>query len=90
VSTDEGRRSDGLRWPAGHPLLTELSSPFVSGTLSEDLTLTEAKELTCSAGLGRNLSSQAGEMAQQLRALTALPEVPSSIPSNHMVAHKHL
>ena len=29
----------------------------------------------------------AGEMAQQLRALTALPEVLSLSPSNHMVAH---
>jgi hypothetical protein len=29
-------------------------------------------------------------MAQQLRALTALPEVLSSISSNHMVAHDHL
>jgi hypothetical protein len=29
-------------------------------------------------------------MAQRLRALTALPEVLSSIPSNHMVAHDHL
>jgi len=33
---------------------------------------------------------QAREMAQQLRALTALPEVLSSIPRNHMVAHNHL
>jgi hypothetical protein len=33
---------------------------------------------------------RAGEMAQWLRALTALPEVLSSIPSNHMVAHNHL
>jgi hypothetical protein len=32
----------------------------------------------------------AGEMAQQLRALAALPEVLSSISSNHMVAHNHL
>jgi hypothetical protein len=32
----------------------------------------------------------AGEMAQQLRPLTALPEVLSSIPNNHMVAHSHL
>ena len=32
----------------------------------------------------------AGEMAQKLRALVALPEVLSSIPSNHMVAHSHL
>jgi hypothetical protein len=31
-----------------------------------------------------------GEMAQWLRALTALPKVLSSIPSNHMVAHNHL
>jgi hypothetical protein len=36
----------------------------------------------------RNMGS--GEMAQWLRALTALPEVLSSIPSNHMVAHNHL
>ena len=33
---------------------------------------------------------RAGEMAQWLRALTALPEVVSSIPSNHIVAHSHL
>jgi hypothetical protein len=31
----------------------------------------------------------AGEMAQRLRAPTALPKVPSSNPSNHMVAHNH-
>jgi hypothetical protein len=31
----------------------------------------------------------AGEMAQRLRALTALPKVMSSNPSNHMVAHNH-
>ena len=29
-------------------------------------------------------------MDQWLRALTALPEVLSSIPSNHMVAHNHM
>jgi len=34
--------------------------------------------------------SQAGEMAQWLGAPTALPEVMSSIPSNHMVVHGHL
>jgi hypothetical protein len=38
--------------------------------------------------LERNL--WAGEMAQRLKALTALPEVLSSIPNNHMVAHNHL
>jgi hypothetical protein len=31
-----------------------------------------------------------GEMSRWLRALTALPEVLSSIPSNHMVAHNNL
>jgi hypothetical protein len=29
-------------------------------------------------------------MAQHLKALAALPEVLSSNPSNHMVAHNHL
>ena len=32
----------------------------------------------------------AEEMGQLLRALTALPKVLSSIPSNHIVAHNHL
>jgi hypothetical protein len=31
-----------------------------------------------------------GEMAQQLRALTALPDILNLIPSNHMVADNHL
>jgi len=38
----------------------------------------------------KNSRHGAGEMAQWLGALTALPEVQSSIPSNHMVAHNHL
>ena len=37
----------------------------------------------------KNVKAGAGEMAQQLRALTALPKVLSSNPSNHMVAHNH-
>jgi len=32
----------------------------------------------------------AEETAQWLRALSTLPEVLSSIPSNHMVTHNHL
>jgi hypothetical protein len=35
-------------------------------------------------------SKTKGLMAQQLRALTVLPEVLSSNPSNHMEAHNHL
>jgi hypothetical protein len=38
-------------------------------------------------GLARWLG--AGEMAQQVRAPTALQKVLSSNPSNHMVAHNH-
>ena len=34
--------------------------------------------------------TRAGEMAQRLTALAALPEVMSSILSNHTVAHNHL
>jgi hypothetical protein len=37
----------------------------------------------------KKLDIGAGEMAQWLRAPTALPKVPSSNPSNHMVAHNH-
>jgi hypothetical protein len=33
---------------------------------------------------------QAGEMVHRLRALAALLEVVSSIPSNHMMVHSHL
>jgi hypothetical protein len=32
---------------------------------------------------------QIGEMAYRWRALTALPDVLSSIPSNHMVVYNH-
>jgi hypothetical protein len=37
-----------------------------------------------------NHMGRTGEMAQQVRALAALSEVLSSIPSNHMVAHNYL
>jgi hypothetical protein len=32
---------------------------------------------------------RAGKMAQRVRALTVLPKVLSSNPSNHIVAHNH-
>jgi hypothetical protein len=35
------------------------------------------------------IQPRAGEMAQWLRAPTALPKVLSSNPRNHMVAHNH-
>jgi hypothetical protein len=37
----------------------------------------------------KNYEFRAGEMAQQVRAPTALSEVLSSNPSTHMVAHSH-
>ncbi|GAB1300548.1 Predicted gene 16181 [Apodemus speciosus] len=42
-----------------------------------------------SISIHKNVKDGAGEMAQLLRALTALPEILSSIPFNHMVAHNH-
>ncbi|CAO2611234.1 Microfibrillar-associated protein 1 [Lemmus lemmus] len=38
----------------------------------------------------KRIKRGAGEMAQWLRALPALPKVLSSIPGNYMVAHNHL
>ena len=37
-----------------------------------------------------NVNAGSGEMAHWLRALTALLEVLSSNPSNHVVAHNYL
>jgi hypothetical protein len=42
------------------------------------------------AKLFKNVIDGAGEMTQWLKALTALPEVLSSIPSNYMMVHNHL
>jgi hypothetical protein len=38
----------------------------------------------------QKLPNRAGEMAQWLRALTALLKILSSNSSNHMMAHNHL
>ena len=45
--------------------------------------MNQAQKVMKTEGLG------AGEKVQGLRTLTFLPEVLSSIPSNHMVAHNH-
>ena len=37
-----------------------------------------------------NICFGSGKMAQRLRAVSALPEALSSIPSDYMVAHKYL
>jgi hypothetical protein len=46
-------------------------------------------EVCVDKGVSKTKRQGAGEMAQQLRALTALLKVPSSNPGNHMVAHNH-
>ena len=43
-----------------------------------------------SKGMIKIKVKRAGEMAQPLRTLVTLPEFPSLIPSNHMVAHNYL
>jgi hypothetical protein len=48
------------------------------------------EEKKCSNFIVKKSGSGTGEMAQWLRALTALLKVLSSNPSNHMVAHNHL
>jgi hypothetical protein len=75
--------------------LSQRQEPYhsFSTKASLDLALSEHR-----VTLGRRRSESdiktegggAGEMAQRLRALTILPEVLNSIPSNHMVAHNHL
>ena len=50
----------------------------------------QARTASSCALLFKKKMSQAGEMAQWLRVPAVLPEILSSIPSNHMVAHNHL
>jgi hypothetical protein len=51
----------------------------MSGTAVHNVKLTKNKKLNIGAA----------EMAQRLRAVTALPKVLNSNPSNRMVAHNH-
>ena len=50
----------------------------------------EILSYTCKNGQNQKHWWRAGEMAQWLRALTAPPEDPGSIPSTHMAAHNCL
>jgi hypothetical protein len=45
--------------------------------------------LVCKVSSRETLYQGTGERAQRLKALIFLPEVQTSIPSNHMVAHSH-
>jgi hypothetical protein len=54
------------------------------------LTANRRNRYLCEDNGNKIPAQRAGEMAQWLTALTAFPEVLSSIPSNHMVGHNHL
>jgi hypothetical protein len=56
------------------------------------ITILKIKRVICDLKNKKELTllKGTGEVAQWLRAVTALSEVLSSIPSNHMVAHNHL
>jgi hypothetical protein len=80
-----------------HPLLTPIHSrtqalPYGPHTQeSSDPTSLETNQTLGRHQVGATRNPQrAGEMAQRLRALAALLEVLSLIPSNHVVAHNHL
>jgi hypothetical protein len=67
--------SSRLAWSTEQvPGQTELHRKTVSGNKQKEILI-----LFCGAG----------EMTQRLRALTMLPEVLSSIPSNHTMPHNH-
>jgi hypothetical protein len=53
--------------------------------MNKYITMEETQRVN--GGLNKNGPYRAGEMAQRLRALTALWKVLSSNPSNHMLAH---
>jgi hypothetical protein len=58
------------------------------GLSGRNRSTTLTKELSLVPNI-QEVNNQAGETAQQLRPLTVLTKVPSSNPSNHMVAHNH-
>jgi hypothetical protein len=62
-----------------------LSSRQEHGSIQAGMVKEEMKVLHLHLKANRG----AGEMAQRLRAFTALLKILSSNPSNHMVAHNH-
>jgi hypothetical protein len=53
-------------------------------------TLSQTNKQTNKQKNKKEKANKAGEMAQWLSSPTALPEVLSSNPSKHIVAHNHL
>jgi hypothetical protein len=77
---EEARRSE----VQGHP---RLHSEFRASLGYKKLCLRRIKIKNM---FSMKVCPRAGEMAQWLRAPSVLPEVLSSIPSNHVVADNHL
>lgn len=80
--TEYGSKSLGLK------LLQQVSTEVVMSDLLKGRT--ENLEIHVKFRWNKNGRFGAGEIVQWLEALTALPEVRSSIPISYMVAHNHL
>jgi hypothetical protein len=85
-----GRYQEGLCGVGSNVLLNCSAVRLASGILGNSLWGRKSQENSELKRKDIRVKSEAGEMAQQLRTPTAFPEVLSSIPSNHMVAHHHL
>jgi hypothetical protein len=80
------------------PLICRAAAKGQRGKQVSAHTVVPTKQTACKSTGGKaprkqlatKTAHRAGEMLQWLRAPTAVPEVLSSIPSNHMVAHNHL
>jgi hypothetical protein len=78
-----------------HHTVWSLSTELCMGYIicASHLCLYTWKPISCKAESSKvgdlKQDNRAGEMAQWLRAPTALPKVLSSNPRNHMVAHNH-
>ena len=67
-----------------------MSLPEILGIVTSTYKFGEDNPVHTTVGCYVRVKKRAGEMAQWLTALTALPEVMSSSPSNHTVTHNHV
>jgi hypothetical protein len=85
-----GRQSQGDFQVRGQPGLQSEFQDIQGYTENSCLEKPNKKQKTKKQNqASKNNTNRAGEMAQRVRAPTALPKVLSSNPSNYMVAHNH-
>ena len=65
-------------------------SNFSSSKIDEKFVITKKNTQYIATLNFKSYCDEAGEIAQRVPVLAALPEILSSIPSNHMVASNHL